>query len=234
MKKITLKLSRKHSTSYKKFIQKPYKSVRNAKIGKLLQVNDMEITPKDFEALLRAIENKEYGDDTIRFFLLQITQNIIDDMYLDLSQEDEFIKHEQTIIDNFISQNTTLIKSLNMDTKKNISMIIKDAINYNQTPLDIIPLIRKELDSTYFRAETIAITETNKLNGQINMNRMLSQGLNNAIWSSAKDKRVRKCHLARDNKTYDIVKGCYSACDGRFLQVGQEIRCRCAMSIYIP
>jgi SPP1 gp7 family putative phage head morphogenesis protein len=231
MKKLKLKLDRKLQTSYQRFIYKPYKRLLSSKTAKTLNITDSTPT---FEDLIPLLASKEWTKEEIQFFLDNLSRSIIEQLKIDIKDIPSFKEIEQDLIKDFIEQNLMLISSLTIDTKKELSRIIIDAKNYNQTPKDIIPQIQKLLSATKNRAETIAITELNKLNGKLNINRMKSNGINYAIWSSANDKRVRRCHLARNGVKYSIDEGCFSSCDNKYLQVGQEIRCRCAMSIYIP
>lgn len=145
----------------------------------------------------------------------------------------------QDFLEKTVAQNVTLIKSIESDSIKDTKRIITDAHLQGLTIQDvkklIFPLVKKDNDlaSTHrkmrHRAETIAITETAKANSSLTVKRFKSLNINKVIWSSARDKRTRRCHLVRDGVVYDVEKGCWSACDGRTIQTGYEIRCRCAM-----
>ena len=145
----------------------------------------------------------------------------------------------QDFLEKTVAQNVTLIKSIETDSLKDVKRIITDAHLQGSTIQNIkkliFPLVKKddELASTRrkmrHRAETIAITETAKANSGMTIKRFKSLNINKVMWSSARDKRTRRCHSVRHGAVYDIEKGCWSACDGRTIQTGQEIRCRCAM-----
>jgi len=140
-----------------------------------------------------------------------------------------FNKGEREFINEVVKDSLLYIESILLDQHKELSRILSDAVIYGKT----IPQIKKDIqniaDITAKRAETIAITQTAKANSHLAQSKLKSFGVVNVIWSSAKDKRVRKCHLARDGKKYPIAKGCYSSCDGKTIHTGFEVRCRCAM-----
>jgi SPP1 gp7 family putative phage head morphogenesis protein len=142
-----------------------------------------------------------------------------------------FNKEELKIFDMFISQNLLNISSLLTDERKNIGRVINEGIANGHSNNNISLNIQKEVSGLKHRAETIAITETANANSQFAREKMKQYNIRVGGWSSAKDKRVRMCHLKRNGQRFDLSKGCYSECDGRYLQTGQEIRCRCAFWI---
>jgi SPP1 gp7 family putative phage head morphogenesis protein len=126
-----------------------------------------------------------------------------------------------------------LCTTLHEEYKKEVARVINKGYIDGLSVAEMTALIKERIDISKYRAETIAITETAKINSAINRKLLLDNNIKKVTWSSAKDKRTRKCHTARHGKTYDIKKGCYSNCDKKHLQVGEEIRCRCAMLIEI-
>ena len=145
----------------------------------------------------------------------------------------------QDILEKVVAQNVLLIKSIESDSLKDVKRIITDAHLQGSTIQEIkkliFPLIKKDNDLASVRskarqrAETIAITETAKANSTLTQKRFKELKINKVMWSSTRDKRTRRCHLARDGTVYDVNKGCWSACDNRTIQTGYEVRCRCAM-----
>ena len=76
-------------------------------------------------------------------------------------------------------------------------------------------------------AELTARTQIASYNGLATKLRAQSLGITQAVWVTARDERVRKCHKARDGKTYDLDTGLYSSCDGKTLYPGTDFSCRC-------
>jgi SPP1 gp7 family putative phage head morphogenesis protein len=165
-------------------------------------------------------------------FLSDLIGSVIEGLYLTLNKyDDKFMSAEEEIVKDFIEQNTLLIKDVESKVRIDISRVVKDGIHAGESNQVIAKKINDTLEMSSSRSRTIAVTETAKVYGQLNRNRMLSKGLTRASWSSSKLKNTRKCHNARDGKTYNIEEGCYSACDGAYIQVGQEVNCRCSMVI---
>ena len=150
-----------------------------------------------------------------------------------VGQLGEFSLSDKKLFPSIVSENLNLITSLILDHKKNLTRVISDGVTSGKTITAMRQEIQTQLNISKVRAETIAITETSKANSKFALDRLDQLNVKNAIWSSAKDKRVRLCHVARGGNKYALNKGCYASCDGKFIQAGFEIRCRCAMVIYL-
>jgi len=59
-------------------------------------------------------------------------------------------------------------------------------------------------------------------------------GLTRARWITSRDERVRDCHKVRNGKEFDLDKGLYSSCDGKWLLPGVDYQCRCDYELIIP
>lgn len=81
------------------------------------------------------------------------------------------------------------------------------------------------------KSTLVARQELTVFNSQLNKKRALNLGFSqrkwNAVGGSSENKRTRKCHTARDGKFYPVDGKLYSSCDGKSLEVGEEINCRC-------
>ena len=71
------------------------------------------------------------------------------------------------------------------------------------------------------RAVLIAVDQMGKLNGQITRYRQTHAGIEQFMWSTSKDGRVRPSHREREGKVYDWD----DPPDGEY--PGEPIRCRC-------
>lgn len=76
-------------------------------------------------------------------------------------------------------------------------------------------------------AALTARTQIASYNGLATKLRAQNLGITQAIWVTARDERVRKCHMVRDGKIYDLDTGFYSSCDGKTLYPGTDYNCRC-------
>jgi SPP1 gp7 family putative phage head morphogenesis protein len=215
------------------FIYK-YKVILNAEIRKVLtskkKLNKLIIKDSSsFSDLLEEIENSDIDKIDLRLLLDKIVTLIIDDIHntLDIDRGADY----SDIIESFYVAQNTLARSLLSDMSKNIALIIKDGVTKGSTLKEVSTLIQNKINATKFRAETIAITELSRLHSDIFLANAKKFNIKKGSWSSAGDSRVRKCHLARHGKEYDLARGCYSSCDNKYLQAGEEIRCRCGVWI---
>ena len=81
------------------------------------------------------------------------------------------------------------------------------------------------------KSTLVARQELTVFNSQLNKKRALNLGFSqrkwNAVGGTSGSARTRKCHTARDGKFYPTDGKLYSSCDGKSLEVGEEINCRC-------
>lgn len=100
----------------------------------------------------------------------------------------------------------------------------------------------QSLDTLYKEVENITGKNANKsklvarqeltvFNSQLNKARANNLGLKKRVWNavggSGGSKRTRPCHTKRHGKSYDVGGKLYSSCDGKSIEVGEEINCRC-------
>ena len=221
MKRVLLRAKNRHIKEYEIFLNKLLSNVTT----KIKKTDNNKIYFKDGE------------DDIIGFDVEEVLlflNSFFRKVHVDV--EDSLGKFDAKQVKTFsliIEENVQLIASLLLDHKKNLTRIITDGVESGKTITALAEEISTGLNISSARAETIAITETSKANSKFSIRRLDELGIKDAIWSSSKDKRTRKCHNARGGKIYELEKGCYSPCDGKFIQVGFEIRCRCATVIYL-
>ena len=81
------------------------------------------------------------------------------------------------------------------------------------------------------KSTLVARQELTVFNSQLNKKRALNLGFSqrkwNAVGGTSENDRTRKCHTARHGKFYPVDGKLYSSCDGKSLEVGEEINCRC-------
>ena len=91
-------------------------------------------------------------------------------------------------------------------------------------------IANKRVESSKFVARN-QIANFNSLTNKI---RYQNLGITEAVWSTARDERVRPCHQVREGKKFKINEGLYSSCDGKTLLPGMDYNCRCIMKPIIP
>jgi len=129
--------------------------------------------------------------------------------------------------------NKSLIKTIPEEFIKSIETVVTNGVSsglgYKEIEGQILGI--KNISSTFGkldkRVKTIVRTEVASINANVNKARYQNAGITRAIWQTSGDERVRSCHKVRDGKEYDLEKGLYSSCDGKWLSVGQDFNCRC-------
>jgi SPP1 gp7 family putative phage head morphogenesis protein len=76
------------------------------------------------------------------------------------------------------------------------------------------------------RAKLIARDQIGKLNGQLSEMRQKAAGIDDYVWHTMQDERVRPTHRVRNNKRYSW--------NDSGIKPGQEIKCRCVASPVFP
>ncbi len=90
--------------------------------------------------------------------------------------------------------------------------------------------VKKQRNHAQFIARN-QIQNFNSLSAKIKAQNL---GVEEAIWRTAQDERVRLCHEAREGKRFRLDKGLASSCDGKTLLPGIDFNCRCTYEMIIP
>lgn len=83
-------------------------------------------------------------------------------------------------------------------------------------------------------AKMVARTQIANFNSLLGKARAQNIGIQKAVWVTSRDERVRRCHQVRNGKEFDLSKGLYSSCDGKWLLPGTDYNCRCTYRYVIP
>lgn len=102
-------------------------------------------------------------------------------------------------------------------------------------PLETIMSDFKTVTSTRKNAaKFVARNQVASFNGLVTKIRHQKIGIEEGIWVTSHDERVRKCHADRNGKQFKLVEGLYSSCDGKTLLPGIDYQCRCTYKAIIP
>ena len=126
-----------------------------------------------------------------------------------------------------LERNRSLIRGLSEDIKKDIGRRAYDAL-INQTPRRKLGKeLAERIGIARGRADLIAADQTAKLSSDLDRLRQQQAGIEEYIWRTARDERVRATHHAQEGKRHrwdtpvpDVVRP------------GYEIRCRCKGQAY--
>ena len=127
-----------------------------------------------------------------------------------------------------LERNAGLMKGLSDNTRKEISQIVYQGI-LDQTPRRTIgKQISRRLAIARNRADLIARDQTAKLASELDRLRQQQAGIEEYIWRTARDERVRSTHAAQEGKRHrwdTPVPG--------VVRPGYEINCRCKARAYV-
>ena len=140
---------------------------------------------------------------------------------------------EQLLV--WVQENVDLIKTIPHDTLSKMRDIVYDGYVSGKTTTDMMKDIRRVYRVSKRRALFIARDQIAKLNGQIQRAQQKDAGIEEYIWSTVEDERVRNCHRALNGKKfswddppemwYESKRGIVMT--GRHCHPGQDFQCRC-------
>jgi len=122
----------------------------------------------------------------------------------------------------FSSQNAELIRSLPDQELERVSGIVERGLQQGLRFTDVSREIQKSFGITHRRAKLIARDQTTKLNASLTKLRQEEIGVEEYIWQTSDDERVRTTHRANEGKTFrwdtpPKVTG----------HPGHDVNCRC-------
>lgn len=121
-------------------------------------------------------------------------------------------------------RNAGLIKGLTDDLIKRVQQDTLDALLNGEAVSKLKERIKHSLNVSDSRAQLIAYDQTSKINADLNKQRHKEAGIDEYIWRTSQDERVRPRHAALEGRKYKYDEPT-GAEDG--LPPGQPIRCRC-------
>lgn len=140
---------------------------------------------------------------------------------------------EQLLV--WVQENVDLIKTIPHDTLGKMRDIVYDGYVSGKSTTDMVKEIRRVYSVDKRRAQFIAIDQIAKLNAAVQRAQQMDAGIEEYIWSTVEDERVRNCHKALNGTKhswndppemwYATKKGIVYT--GRHCHPGQDFRCRC-------
>lgn len=102
----------------------------------------------------------------------------------------------------FASQNAQLIKSLPEQELERLAGTVERGLQQGSRFTDVAKEIQKSFGITHRRAKLIARDQTTKLNASLTKLRQKEVGVEEYIWQTSGDERVRATHRANDGKKF--------------------------------
>lgn len=102
---------------------------------------------------------------------------------------------------NFTTDNVSLIKSISDRFFGEVEGIVSRGFRGGRRAAELIPQIRDRFSVTQGRAKLIARDQISKLNGQLTRQRQTGLGIDEYIWRTSRDERVRESHRRLEGTT---------------------------------
>lgn len=141
--------------------------------------------------------------------------------------------HFGGLIDVWRSKNVSLVQSLAGKELTRLESIL--AAGENLRVEELRDQIEQAFEVTRSKANFIARDQTLKLNGQIVQQKQVAAGIEEYVWTTSGDERVREDHAALDGTTqrWDDPPVVDEA-DGRTANPGEDYQCRCIPFAILP
>jgi SPP1 gp7 family putative phage head morphogenesis protein len=110
--------------------------------------------------------------------------------------------HSTSLLDSFVKEHTSLIKSVKRQHLEKVGFAIKRGIREGHLQKDIAKEIRAQTSIEKRRAQLIARNAPLQYSGALTKHYQTSAGIKSYIWQSSRDERVRDSHRDRNNKVY--------------------------------
>ena len=126
----------------------------------------------------------------------------------------------------WVQENVDLIKTIPHDSLSQMRDIVYDGFVNGKTTTRMMKEIQRVYAVSKSRARFIARDQVAKLNGQIQRAQQMDAGIEEYIWSTVGDERVRDSHKALNGKKFSWAEAPINS-DGRACHPGQDYNCRC-------
>ena len=134
----------------------------------------------------------------------------------------------QRLVDDWITENVMLVKSVPSDSLSELEKIVMEGWHNSRSTKAIMKDIQKTFKTSKSKAKLLAIDQTSKLNAKLTQYQQTDAGCEEYIWSSSGDARVRDRHRELDGKTFRWDKPpIVDERTGRRAHPGEDYQCRC-------
>lgn len=162
----------------------------NALLFLFLEVLEQESLPFIRQLPTIAFEISAYNGKQIQKFETR-------DLAVDIFKPEPWLKNQ---LDIFSNQNAQLINSLAKTETDRVSNIISQGLQAGDSYKTLQEELEKTIGVTKRHAKFIARDQTAKLNGSLTRLRMTDLGIDEFVWQTSGDERVRKSHAVLNGK----------------------------------
>lgn len=144
--------------------------------------------------------------------------DIIEDYYLG-----DFYREA---LENWVEENVNLIKTIPADTLGKMKEIVKDGYKNGRTTTKMVKQIQREYGISKRHATLITTDQIAKLNSDIQQTQQQDAGIDEYIWYTVGDGKVRDSHKRLNGKKFKWSNPPVTE-KGRRCNPGKDYRCRC-------
>lgn len=137
-------------------------------------------------------------------------------------------------INALIIETENWIKKLRDDCLENFTNNSLRLATHGGDMEQIVKELTKNASERKNQAKYIAKQQIHSFNSLSTSLRHQKLGITEAIWDTAMDGKERECHRVRNGKTFELKKGLFSPCDGKYLLTSIEHGCRCSFRSILP
>lgn len=138
------------------------------------------------------------------------------------------------LMDRFREQNVLRIRGIPGKALVEVTRILERAESQSMRVETLAKEIGERFDVARSRAEMLARDQVLTLNAQVAHARMAAVGIEEGIWTTSGDERVRKSHEDLDGKRFRLDEGLVDEDTGERVLPGEPIGCRCTTFPVIP
>lgn len=134
-----------------------------------------------------------------------------------------------------VNENIQLIRSVPRHALLQVEGAVMRSIQTGRDLGSLTKYLKEQQGVTLRRAALIARDQNNKATAALTRARQIDLGLEEAIWQhSHAGKEPRPSHVRMDGKHYSIREGMWDDDEGRYVQPGEMINCRCTARPVVP
>lgn len=142
------------------------------------------------------------------------------------------MKGKEQLLAEFRQRNIALIKGLGADQVDKLDALLSNAHQFAVRNEELAVEVQKVLDVGESRAQLIARDQILKMNSNAQQLAQTEAGIDQYVWSTSEDERVRDSHQALDGTTHGWDDP--PSPDGEPVHPGEAINCRCVPVPVIP
>lgn len=134
-----------------------------------------------------------------------------------------------------VAENVSLIRSIPRQFAKDVESAVWTSVMRGGAMHELSSEVRRRYGVTYRRAALIARDQNAKAKAVLENARRAELGITEAMWMhSSAGKQPRPTHVAMHGKRFKIAEGMYDSDEGKWVQPGELINCRCTSRSILP